>query len=229
MASAKALLGRLVGPLLFRKAAVTRVARPSPRFALIELEGADLRDAAWTAGDKVQLFFPDEGLRTYTPLAWDARGATTLLAFVHGAAGPGARWASGVREGDAVQLFGPRRSLSVAADGSTRVAVLGDETSLALTAALATRHDVQAFLEVGDVDEARAALDATGTRAQPRFFRRAPADAHLPALAEAARASAAPLVLFSGRAKSIQALRGLLRGGASKTKAYWADGKSGLD
>lgn len=228
MASPKVLLGRLVGPLLFKKATVTRVERASPRFALIALEGADLRGASWRPGDKVQLFLP-EGLRTYTPLSWEARGATTLLAFAHGAGSPGARWAASVQRGDTVQVFGPRRSLD-AGDGATRVAVLGDETSLGLAVALAARHDVTAFLEVDDADEAKAALAATGTRAELRCFPRTASEAHLPALAEAVRTFGAPLALFSGRAKSIQSLRALLRGGgASKTKAYWADGKRGLD
>ena len=62
-------------------------------------------------GDKVQVFLPDIGMRTYTPLSWETRGATTFLAYVHGDT-PGATWAKRVKAGDEVSFFGPRIAIS---------------------------------------------------------------------------------------------------------------------
>jgi NADPH-dependent ferric siderophore reductase len=221
-----------------RPARVAAIETLSSRFRLIELEGDALKDVAWAVGQKLQVAM-GAGLsaRTYTPMSWDAgRGRTRLLAFAHGD-GPGSKWASGLREGDACQFFGPRRSLDLA-DLGTPVVLFGDETSFGLAAAL--RDNLQAggalhMFEATEIAESRQVLDAVGL-GEARLIARGIDDAHLAAVeAEMLRlaASGAQFVL-TGKASSIQRVSRALKaaGVASsriKAKAYWAPGKAGLD
>lgn len=223
---------------LMRPARVAAVETLSPHFRLADLEGEALRNVAWTAGQKVQVSM-GSGLsaRTYTPMWWDAdSGRTRMLTFAHGD-GPGSRWASGLREGDTCQFFGPRRSLDLSGLKSP-VVLFGDETSFGLAAAL--RECPQAdgaihVFEASDVAESRPVLAAIGL-GQATLIERIADDAHLAAAeAEVLRlaASGAHFVL-TGKASSIQRVSRALKaaGVASsrvKTKAYWAQGKIGLD
>ncbi|RXT42795.1 siderophore-interacting protein [Bradyrhizobium betae] len=223
---------------LMRPARVAAVETLSRRLRLIELEGEALRDVAWTAGQKIQVAM-GAGLsaRTYTPMSWDTgHGRTRLLAFAHGD-GPGSRWASGLREGDRCQLFGPRRSLDIA-DLVAPVVLFGDETSFALAAALRDNSRAGGALhmfEVTDVAESRQVLDGINL-GQARLITRSAGDTHLAAVeAEMLRlaANGAQFVL-TGKASSIQRVSRALKaaGVASlriKAKAYWAPGKIGLD
>ncbi len=112
-----ALPGRVTQTLLrwlMRPARIAAIETLSPHFRLVDLEGDALKGVAWAVGQKVQVSM-GSGLsaRTYTPVSWDAdSGRTLILTFAHGD-GPGSRWASGLREGDTCQFFGPRRSLDL--------------------------------------------------------------------------------------------------------------------
>ncbi|MBR0782967.1 siderophore-interacting protein [Bradyrhizobium iriomotense] len=223
---------------LMRPARVVTVETLSPDFRLIELEGEALRDLAWTAGQKIQVAM-GAGLsaRTYTPMSWDiGRGRTRLLAFAHGD-GPGARWASGLREGDTCQFFGPRRSLDLAGLEAP-VVLFGDETSFGLAAAM--RDNLQAggalhMFEATDVVESRQVLDAVSL-SEARLIARSGGDAHLAEIeAEMLRlaANGAQFVL-TGKASSIQRISRALKAASVassriKAKAYWAPDKTGLD
>ncbi|OPY98299.1 FAD-binding protein [Bradyrhizobium sacchari] len=223
---------------LMRPARVIAVETLSPRFRLIELEGAALKDVAWTAGQKMQVAM-GAGLsaRTYTPMSWDTgRGRTRLLAFTHGD-GPGSRWASGLREGETCQFFGPRRSLDLAGR-SAPIVLFGDETSFGLAAAL--RDSLHAggalhMFEATDVAESRQVLDAVNLSGA-RLIARSAGEDHLATVeAELLRlaANGAQFVL-TGKASSIQRISRALKaaGVASsrvKAKAYWAPDKTGLD
>jgi NADPH-dependent ferric siderophore reductase len=233
MTSAKAVLGAIAGRFFFRSSTVQTV-EPLGRFVRIEVKGESLRGAPWRPGDKVQVFLPDVGMRTYTPLQWGADGATSFLGYAHGD-GPGSTWAKAIQVGDEVSFFGPRRSIEVS-DVEAPLVCFGDETSVALALALSRARPtrkVTAVLEVNDRAEVRAALDAMGSLLDVHLVARESKDAHWPALQEPLRAalSAGAFGLFTGRGASIQAVkRGLSAFSfASKTKAYWADGKSGLD
>lgn len=223
---------------LTRSARVAEVEKLSPCFRLVDLEGEALRNVAWTTGQKVQLSM-GSGLstRTYTPMSWDAdRGRTRMLTFAHGD-GPGSQWASSLREGDICQFFGPRRSLDLSGLESP-VVLFGDETSFGLAAAL--RDSPQGagaihVFEASDVAESRPVLEAIGL-AQATVIERIADDAHL-AAAEAEllhlAASGAHFVL-TGKASSIQRISLALKvvgvvSSRVKTKAYWAQGKIGLD
>lgn len=219
-------------------ARVAAIETLSPHFRLVEFESEALRNVAWTAGQKVQLSM-GSGLsaRTYTPMSWDAgSGRTRMLTFAHGD-GPGSRWASGLRQGDTCQFFGPRRSLDLS--GLEQPVVLfGDETSFGLAAAL--RDSPQGagashVLEASDVAESRSVMEAIGL-AQAMLIERIAADAHIAAVeAEVSRfaASGAHFVL-TGKASSIQRVSRALKAAGVvssrvRTKAYWAQGKIGLD
>jgi NADPH-dependent ferric siderophore reductase len=223
---------------LMRPARVAAVETLSPHFRLVHLEGEALRNVAWTAGQKVQVSM-GSGLtaRTYTPLSWDiGSGRTRMLTFAHGD-GPGSRWADGLREGDTCQFFGPRRSLDLSGL-EPPVVVFGDETSFGLAAALRDSPQIDGAIhvfEVSDVAESRPVLEAIGL-GEANLIERTAGDAHLAAAeAEVLRlaASGAHFVL-TGKAASIQRLsRALKAVGVEsqrlKTKAYWAEGKVGLD
>jgi ferric-chelate reductase (NADPH) len=223
---------------LMRPARVAAVETLSPHIRLVDLEGEALRNVVWTVGQKVQVAM-GSGLsaRTYTPMSWDAdSGRTRMLTFAHGD-GPGSRWASGLREGDTCQFFGPRRSLDLS--GLEQPVVLfGDETSFGLAAALrdsAQGAGAMHVFEVFDVAESRRALEAIGL-GQATLIERIADDAHLAAAeAEVLRLAARDAhVVLTGKASSIQRVSRALKtaGVASsrvKTKAYWAPGKTGLD
>lgn len=223
MASAKALLGAVAGRFLFRHGTATKVTTLGPHFRRVEVEGDELRGAPFVPGDKVQVFLPGEGMRTYTPLEWREH-RTTLLGFVHGG-GPGSRWLEALTEGAPVAFFGPRRSVDVSAVRDALL-VVGDETSLALTCALTRAESprrVSAVLEATEPAEVRAvarALELSAVTVVPRG-----------ALEPAVRAQLEGAVpVFTGRAASIQALkRALPTRPGSITRAYWAENKRGLD
>ena len=223
MASAKALLGAVAGRFLFRHGKVTAVAKLSERFVRIDVAGQELVGAPFEPGDKVQLYFAGIGMRTYTPVTWEASGRTWFLGFAHGE-GPGSRWVREVKAGDEVAIFGPRRSIDVSSNHGPLV-VVGDETSLAVTVALTRarvdRH-VTAVLEAGAPEELRRVAKklelghvVVTARGQ---------------LEEALRAQLAlgATPVFTGNAATIQTLKRNLKA-SGKTKAYWAAGKSGLD
>lgn len=226
MSTAKALLGSIAGRFLFRRSTVTRVERLGRRFVHVHVEGDDLRGARFVAGDKVQLFLPGIGMRTYTPIGWSGV-ATSFVVFLHGD-GPGAAHVEAARVGDPWQLFGPRRSIDTA-DHEGPLVVAGDETSIGVAAALSGARPgrVAGVLESVDPDDTRAAAHAlglTGVEVVPRGAASAPIAAHV-------ERGAVPV--YTGRAATIQALqrdlraRGLRHRGPAK--AYWAEGKRGLD
>jgi ferric-chelate reductase (NADPH) len=233
--------GRLTRALLrwlMHSARVAAVETLSPRFRLVDLEGTALQNIDWTAGQKVQVAMGSAlTARTYTPMTWDAaNGRTRILTYSHGE-GPGSHWANGLRQGDACQFFGPRRSLDLP-DVAAPVVLFGDETSFGLAAALRqcpNANGATYVFEASDADEARLVLEAIGL-GQATLFERAADDAHLAAAeAEVLRlaASGAHFVL-TGKAASIQRLSRALKAagvGSSrlKSKAYWAPGKTGLD
>jgi NADPH-dependent ferric siderophore reductase len=235
MSSAKAVLGSIVGRFFFHDVTVTRVRDLSPRFRQVGFEGPALCREHWEPGDKVQVFLPGMGMRTYTPLAWDARkGSTELLVYLHGSS-PGAEWGRTLREGMRAQFFGPRRSL-VLGDRPGPVVLFGDETSFGVAQALkGAGRDVTCVFEVSQREESAAVLRELGFDCSP--VERIAGDAHLAEVQEQLRTALfdnpdASFVM-TGRAQSIQSLKVRLRseglGTTAKVKAYWSVGKTGLD
>ncbi|PCC67272.1 NADPH-dependent ferric siderophore reductase, contains FAD-binding and SIP domains [Nannocystis exedens] len=236
MASVKAILGDAIAKF-FPEWTIAAVRQVSPHFRRIDLTGDNLR-APHDAGDKVQVWIPGAGARTYTPFSHrPERGAVSLLVYLHGEE-PGAQWGRAAAVGERVRVFGPRGSLPFATLGPA-VVLFGDETSFAAARALRELRGPAAPLsfvfEVTHADESEAVLaelDVGPRTLVPR------GEGHLVEVERRLRAAldrhaGADLVLC-GNARSIQTLRAALKAapaphGRQKVKAYWAPGKRGLD
>jgi NADPH-dependent ferric siderophore reductase len=243
MANLKArLLGGWIGDRLLRDARVEALEELGPRFRRVTLR-ALWEDAAKPGGDlggagqKVQVFLPDIGTRTYTPFDFEpATARFSLLVYLHGDT-PGTSWGRALRVADPVRLVGPQASTPLdALRGS--VALFGDETSFAVArtlrrvAAVGPQSTVR--LEVSSREEHFPVADALEIPRDALVAKEA-ADAHLAPIARQL-ASAAPAgegtVVLTGRASSIQTVRAHLRTAGNRkhtVRAYWADGKRGLD
>jgi NADPH-dependent ferric siderophore reductase len=225
------LVPRLLTRWLFREASVVHNDLVAPGLHRIELFGPALRGAQWTVGDKLQIRM-GSGLqtRTYTPLYWDAvEGRTAILAHAL-AAGPGSEWVRRAGPGQQLSLFGPRRSLDLSALPAAEGVLVGDETSIGLAAAW---RPASTILEVDQAAALQPLLGSLGINAT--LLAQRDEEHHLERLVEAALAQGPDRhFVLVGRARTIQVLRRALRehgvaSGRILTKAYWADGKAGLD
>ncbi|MEY4577836.1 MAG: hypothetical protein RL701_2539 [Pseudomonadota bacterium] len=245
MASITALVRDKFSQIVFKELTVEVVRDVTPHFRRMRVAGDWVRAASCSAGDKLQIMIADAGMRTYTPFARNASAGTfELLAFVHGAT-PGANWIKRAAPGVSFRAFGPRGSLPLTTLPGPLVFV-GDETSFAAAAALRDargKSDALAFVfETSLLEESETALADLGiessARSQVSLVPKQSDDAHLPALEAAVRQALTTLpkaqLVLTGHAQTIQTLRAGLKAHApayagQKTKAYWADGKRGLD
>ncbi|WP_061291051.1 siderophore-interacting protein [Herbidospora cretacea] len=211
------------------QAVVTRKTALSDHFVRVDLRSDKFRSASWTPGCKVQLR-PETGtlgMRTYTPFAWDAaEGTTSLVGYVHGT-GPASRWFDQVKPGDPCELMGPRRSLDLTGLASS-VVFVGDESSVGLAAALReTRADgVTYVLEAADPAEYTEVLAGLGVTATV-----VPKKRH--DLLDVPGSGAYDLVV-TGDAATVGPIRRAARDRTPRPakilgKAYWAEGRTGLD
>lgn len=225
--------------VFFTTTNVAKVADAGERFRLIDLEGEALTRARVGHGDKIQVRASGLAMRTYTPIAFDqARGRIRLAAFIHGhGGGPGTAWARAVKEGESCAFFGPRRSTDLA-KARGPVVLFGDETSIAVGASLRELAGTRAHLvfEATKPSDVAPAIDALSL-ANAHVVGRTDGDAHLRAASEHIAAlvkeSKDATLVFTGRAKSIATLRSHLRTAnvdvPMKAKAYWAEGRTGMD
>jgi NADPH-dependent ferric siderophore reductase len=220
MASVKMLLGSTLGRLVFTRLTVTTNVELAPHFRQVTVRGL----AAAKPGDKVQLLF-DGGLRTYTPWG-QAESTTNFVVYLHDRHSTD-QWRA-LAEGSELQGFGPRSSISF--EGlSGRTIVIGDETSLGVFRS-AKGPDVYGVFLVRDPEETTEVLAGLGLSQRTVLERRA-----LDAAVASVRALEAPgaTVVLTGHAQTIAALRAKLKAAGSvsgqRVKAYWADGKRGLD
>lgn len=226
------LAARLLTRVFFRAATLLDNRVLTQGMHLLTLEGPALRGVPWVPGDKLQIQVgPGLQTRTYTPIDWDTTAGRTRILGHALAPGPGSEWVRRAAPGQAVSLLGPRRSLALAGIGVDRGLLVGDETAIGLAAAW---RPLRVLLEIGNPPAIQPLLDTLGLRAT--VVASQADERHLEALAEEARALAAPdlHVVLVGRARTVKQLRRALRahGVASQrllTKAYWADGKTGLD
>ena len=234
----KALLGKVLGSLVFRDAVVAAVRDASPLVRCVRLGDASLAGVSCTAGDKLQVYLPNAGMRTYTPVGWDATSGTfELVVYMRpGASSPGATWARALAPGQRLQFFGPRKSIRVSPEApeAPEVVLFGDETSLGVARALReSRPGAHVVLEASDP---AAAESIFGDRGERVVIVRRDGDRHFEAVVNGIRAALgnggpAELVL-TGAAPSIQAVQRRLKESgvrASSSKAYWAPGKAGMD
>ncbi|MBX3161871.1 MAG: siderophore-interacting protein [Deltaproteobacteria bacterium] len=226
------LLADLVEPRFARACRIAHIERLAQRLHRVRFEGPELRDLSFRPGQEVEIRVDATSFRHYTPARYERGGAIEVLFYLHGFA-PGTTWVRGLEVGAAARLLGPGGRFALA-DARTHV-LLGDETCLGLFAALAaaapiTQH-VRGAIEVDPACEdwprrAGVALDAV-----TRYVRGASLGSWLE------RASLDPAsdtaIYLAGHAATIRRLRDQLRtagwrGGAIRTRPYWADGKRGL-
>ncbi|BCB78166.1 hypothetical protein GCM10022251_32250 [Phytohabitans flavus] len=229
-------LADLAGGALLDTARVTEVSRLSPEFVRVELSADAFRKAVWVPGAKLQLR-PQRGtlrMRTYTPVGWDiGRGVTELVAFTHGD-GPAAEWFRRVEVGDDCAIFGPRRSIDLR-DATGPVVFVGDESSVALACALrAVTEDVSHVFEADDPAGLAEVLAGLGIAGQVAVVSKAADRAELLRQARDAAGSGPCSLVVTGDAATVHAVRRASRGWPRvprqvKGKAYWAEGRVGLD
>lgn len=224
--STKGRLLRLFSGLL-NEGTVTSVTEPSPQFRLIQLQTPAGKLTA-QPGDKVQLLLPGNDVRTYTPVEWDADGTARLLVFLH-ADTPGPRWAREVSVGQRLHFAGPQRSLVMP---SGELTLIGDETSLAVAASyVRTRPgQVRCIFEIA----ADVTLDGVLRELQleDAIVVRRPAGTPRGTALTSQLPTTSGAVGITGGADSIKLTRDALRArglGEIKTKAYWVEGRVGLD
>jgi NADPH-dependent ferric siderophore reductase len=231
-------LGRTLIRLMMRPAWIASCEPLGARFRLVALEGAALKGVSWTPGQKIQVAMGSAFVaRTYTPMDWDAaQGRARFLGHAHGE-GPGSDWLRSLAPGAQCDVFGPRASLN-AAHLAGPLVVFGDETSIGLAVALAAQDPARSLacvFEVDDLKEAEVVVERLGL-SRAALFRKAADETHLDTIGEAlsSLAGAGASFVLTGRAAAIQKLRHDLkrRAVASRrilAKAYWAQGKAGLD
>ncbi len=224
------LLGGWIGDRLLRDALVESLEELGPRYRRVVLRAPWATELSGAAGEKVQLFLPEVGTRTYTPFDFDrAAGRFSVLVYVHGDT-PGPSFARALEVAAEVRLIGPQASTPL--DGlEGPVSLFGDETSFAVARTLRgierLRDRSTLRFEVSSLEDAFYAVDALDI---PRdaLVAKEPADAHLKGIADALSGS----IVLTGRASSIQKVREHLRAAGKRkqtVRAYWADGKTGLD
>jgi len=226
--------------MFFRSAAVSAVTQLSGHFRLTEIAGESLKREKWIPGQKVQFHMGGLQTRTYTPISWDPVGGTAeFIMFLHGN-GPGSEWAESLKKDTPCSLMGPRSSLDFAEVTEDSI-FFGDETSIAAAVALhRSRRETQQgrfVFEVSSLVESAEAIRRVGLP-NAKLVKKIPDSSHLAEVEQTLIDDASGLVtprwIMTGKAQSIQALRAMLRNrrmdmAQLKTKAYWAEGKTGLD
>ncbi|MEY2935837.1 MAG: hypothetical protein RL033_6586 [Pseudomonadota bacterium] len=225
--STKGRLLRLLSSLVLAEGEVVAVRAFGSNLRLVQLR-AKGSGGGWQPGDKLQLLLPEDEVRTFTPLHWDAAGSTALLVYTHGD-GPAARWAPLLAEGQRLRFVGPSRSLTMP-DGP--ITLIGDETSLAVAASYARARPgkVRAIFEVAAEPALGEALHAVGLE-QAMVVHREPGAPRGQALANDLPELQGPIGITGG-ADLIQSVRTRLRERGLRdttTKAYWVQGRTGLD
>lgn len=229
-------LADLASGVMLEDAQVTACSRLSPEFVRLELSAEAFGKATWVPGAKLQ-FRPRRGsmsLRTYTPTSWDTdRGVTELIAYTHGS-GPAAHWFEQVTEGQTCEVFGPRRSIDLR-DATGPALFIGDESSVALACALRTvTDDVTHVFEARDPAGLTTVLGQLGITDRIDVVAKSADRADLLRQARDAVMQEPYTLIVTGDAATVHAVRRDSRGWERKPrqvkgKAYWAEGRTGLD
>ncbi len=227
----------LIGDRLMTQARVADVIEVSKNFRFIDLESEAFKNIKFNPGEKIQINIGDWQMRTYTPHSLDQElGRLGILAYINGQ-GPGSKWVSTVKSGDACQIFGPRTSLRLPMKTSSLL-LLGDETTIAMAASL--RHqfsysETKYIIEANDPQEVQSVIQDLGLQ-NVEVFLKSSANTISEEVFQSLHQKALKCeqVLLVGKAESIQHLRGKLKTAGLplskiRTKVYWSEGKVGLD
>jgi NADPH-dependent ferric siderophore reductase len=181
----------------------------------------------FAAGAKVQLLLPSDEVRTYTPIR--SPTGMTLLGWKHGD-GPGACWLDEVRVGDEVPFVGPQRSLTLARG---RLVVVGDETSIAVAAALADERpgQVHAVIQADAAAHVREAAASVGLTQIDVVARGDTLATTAAVVAHRSTANDGVCAVTGGSELVVEVRAALRKAGIREiaTKTYWIPGRTGLD
>jgi ferric-chelate reductase (NADPH) len=227
----------LAGGAMLDTAQVTEASALSPGFLRVRLTADALRKRTWVPGSKLQ-FRPRRGtlsLRTYTPIGWDTGpGETELIAYTHGD-GPAAKWFRQVTVGDDCEVFGPRSSIDLRDVAGQPVVFVGDETSVALACALRTvTTSVSHIFEANDPAALTDLLPGLKIAEGVAVVAKTTERAELLRLAREAAGQEPYVLIVTGDAATVHAVRRdslkwPQKPAKFKGKAYWAEGRAGLD
>lgn len=224
--------------IFLKQTKISKIEQLANGFVLIEMTGAKLKDSKWVPGGKVQVDVGNLTYRTFTPLTVDrVEGKLSMICYKRNN-GPASNWISALKVGDLCEVFGPRESLDFSNIEGDAI-LFGDETSFGIAKVLQNKVGNQShtFFELTSAEAGKEALASLGVTGQ-RMIERSLDGSHLSKLAQeiADRLSQMPdaKIFLTGRAKSIQQVRAYLKDSGVptnklKVRAYWADGKVGLD
>ncbi|TGL88809.1 siderophore-interacting protein [Leptospira congkakensis] len=217
---------------------ISKIERLTNAFVLIEMKGKKLKESNWVPGGKVQVDVGIFTYRTFTPINVDkAEGKLSFLCFKHHN-GPASHWINALKVGDPCEVFGPRESLDFSSLEGDAI-LFGDETSFGIAKVLQNKLEKKShlFFELTSTETSKEALEKLGVTGE-RMIERSADGSHLQKLSQEIvdRISQIPdaKIFLTGRASSIQQVRNYLKNSGIptnklKVRAYWADGKKGLD
>ncbi|TGK79184.1 siderophore-interacting protein [Leptospira noumeaensis] len=217
---------------------VSKIERLAESFILIEMMGTKLKEAKWIPGSKVQVDVGNLTYRTYTPISVDKNeGKLSFLSYKRND-GPASTWIHSLKVGDPCEVFGPRESLDFSNLEEDAI-LFGDETSIGIAKVLQNnvKKKSHTFLELTSAEAGKEVLEKLGVTGQ-RVFERSSDGSHLQTIAKEMIDLISKIpeakIFLTGRASSIQQVRTYLKNSGIptnklKVRAYWADGKKGLD
>lgn len=217
---------------------ISKIERLTNGFVLIEMTGRKLKESKWIPGGKVQVDVGNFTYRTFTPISVDkVEGKLSFICYQQNH-GPASHWINALKVGDPCEVFGPRDSLDFSTLEGDAI-LFGDETSFGISKVLLNKVEKKShlFLELTSAEVGKEALDRLGVTGQ-RIIERSLDGSHLQQLSQEIvdRLSQIPdaKIFLTGRASSIQQVRTYLKNSGIptnklKVRAYWADGKVGLD
>jgi ferric-chelate reductase (NADPH) len=238
MADVKSAILGVIGSKILTKAKVVLNETVSEHFHFIDLESESLVGTVFMPGRKIQIDTGNWVLRTYTPFSIDSkRGVVRVLAYLSGK-GPGSAWAQSVKPGSATHFKGPDGSKSLPPDTAS-LSVFGDETTFGLAYGLDQSFGQQKLshfaFEVSQSKEAETVLQTLGLKnyslhEKPASFSAEFLKSHLQSITDLRHHQ----WIIAGKVQTIQTLRSQLQSFNAPmtqliTKAYWAEGKKGLD
>jgi NADPH-dependent ferric siderophore reductase len=235
-----ALLTRLPDALLWQlRVAGTTALTPAMR--RISFDGPNLADLRHDPGQDLMFAIPAVDGRTfrrrYTIRNVDRDRGRLAVDFVLHGDGPGARWAAGASEGDAIEAIGPRGKIVVDPEADWHL-FIGDESALPVTAAmiesLRSGSRALALIEVDGPPDEQTITPAAGVTLEVHWAHRGQSepgrsDLLTEALAALTLPGGAGHAYLNGEMKAVARLRAALveRGMAPSSvsaKPYWRHG-----
>ncbi|MDF3821321.1 FAD-binding oxidoreductase [Leptospira sp. 96542] len=217
---------------------ITKIEKISEHFVLIEMTGTKLKESNWLPGGKIQVDVGDLTYRTYTPIDVNKNEGKLSMICYKRSDGKASIWINALKVGDPCEVFGPRESFDFSGIEGDAV-LFGDETSFGIAKVLQNKVGNQShlFFELTSAETGKNTLEQLGISWQ-NITQRSPNDVHLQKMAESILDSISKFpeanIFLTGRAKSIQQIRTYLKNSnvptnKFKVRAYWAEGKIGLD